>query len=118
MKITLLINSCASRKARAGLLELMSTPVPKRSLEVTSQLTDEEWEKIIHANPTAVFVCMRAALRIMEPKKYDKIINISSIAGVSGLSFHSPHYSASKAGVIGLTRSVGGLKVGHFNGDF
>jgi NAD(P)-dependent dehydrogenase (short-subunit alcohol dehydrogenase family) len=33
--------------------------------------------------------------------------NISSIAGVSGLSFHSPDYSASKAGVIGLTRSVG-----------
>ena len=47
----------------------MTTSVPKHSLEVTSHLTDEEWEKIIHVNLTGVFICMRAALRIMEPKK-------------------------------------------------
>jgi 3-oxoacyl-[acyl-carrier protein] reductase len=112
--LDILVNNAAitpggdkSRQARAEFLELMSTPVQKHSLEVTSHLTDEEWEKIIHVNLTGVFICMRAALRIMEPKKYGKIVNISSIAGVSGLSFHSPHYSASKAGVIGLTRSVG-----------
>ena len=49
---------------------------------------------------------MREALKIMEAKKYGKIINIASIAAVSGMSFHSPHYLASKAGVVGLTRSV------------
>lgn len=100
-------SSDASRKARAGFLELMTTPVPKHSLGVTKSLSDDEWARIIAVNLTGVFYCMREALKIMESKRYGKIINISSIAGVSGLSFHSPHYSASKAGVVGLTRSVG-----------
>jgi 3-oxoacyl-[acyl-carrier protein] reductase len=99
-------SSDASRKARAGFLELMTTSIPKHSLEVTKNLSDEEWGRIISVNLTGVFYCMREALKIMEAKRYGKIINISSIAGVSGLSFHSPHYSASKAGVVGLTRSV------------
>ena len=99
-------SSDASRKARAEFLELVSTPVPKRSLGVTKNLSDEEWARLISVNLTGVFYCMREALKIMEAKGYGKIINISSIAGVSGMSFHSPHYSASKAGVVGLTRSV------------
>jgi len=100
-------SSDTSRKARAGFLQLMTTAIPKHSLEVTKNISDEEWGRIISVNLTGVFYCMREALKIMEAKKYGKIINISSIAGVSGLSFHSPHYSASKAGVVGLTRSVG-----------
>lgn len=100
-------SSDASRKARSGFLQLMTTAVPKHSLEVTKNISDEEWGRIISVNLTGVFHCMREALKVMESKHYGKIINISSIAGVSGLSFHSPHYSASKAGVIGLTRSVG-----------
>jgi 3-oxoacyl-[acyl-carrier protein] reductase len=42
----------------------------------------------------------------MEEKKYGKIINIASTAGISGLSFHSPHYSASKGGIVAFTKSV------------
>ena len=99
-------SSDAARQARAGFLELMSTPVPKRSLEVTKNLSDEEWNRLISVNLTGVFYCTREALKIMETKRHGKIINIASIAGVSGLSFHSPHYSASKAGVVGFTRSV------------
>ncbi|OBA88273.1 short-chain dehydrogenase, partial [Mycobacteriaceae bacterium 1482268.1] len=99
-------SSDAARQARAEFLEMVSTPVPKRSLGVTKNLSDEEWARLINVNLTGVFYCMREALKIMEAKGYGKIINISSIAGVSGMSFHSPHYSASKAGVVGLTRSV------------
>lgn len=99
-------SSDASRQARAAFLEMVSTPVSKHSLGVTKNLSDEEWARLINVNLTGVFYCMREALKIMEAKGYGKIINISSIAGVSGMSFHSPHYSASKAGVVGLTRSV------------
>ncbi len=111
--LDILVNNAAitpagdrARKARRQFLELMSTPIDKYSLELTQNLTDEEWDRIISVNLTGVFHCTRAALKIMEPNHYGKIINISSIAGVSGLSFHSPHYSASKAGVVGFTRSV------------
>jgi 3-oxoacyl-[acyl-carrier protein] reductase len=44
---------------------------------------------------------------MMEPRGYGKIVNIASVAGISGLSCHSPHYSASKGGVVALTKAVG-----------
>jgi 3-oxoacyl-[acyl-carrier protein] reductase len=99
-------SSDASRKARAAFLEMVSTPIEKHSLEITKNIDDAEWNRIINVNLTGVFYCTREALKIMEAKKYGKIVNIASIAAVSGMSFHSPHYSASKAGVVGFTRSV------------
>ncbi|MCK1278352.1 3-oxoacyl-ACP reductase FabG [Bradyrhizobium sp. 61] len=99
-------SSDASRKARAAFLEMISTPIEKHSLEITKNIDDAEWNRIINVNLTGVFYCTREALKIMEAKKYGKIVNIASIAAVSGMSFHSPHYSASKAGVVGFTRSV------------
>jgi 3-oxoacyl-[acyl-carrier protein] reductase len=99
-------SSDASRKARAAFLEMVSTPIAKHSLEITKNIDDAEWARIINVNLTGVFYCTREALKIMEAKKYGKIVSIASIAAVSGMSFHSPHYSASKAGVVGFTRSV------------
>ena len=54
----------------------------------------------------AIVLLDSAALRIMEPRGYGKIVNIGSIAGISGQSFHSPHYSASKGGLMTLTKNV------------
>ena len=99
-------SSDASRKARAAFLEMVSTPIAKHSLEITKNIDDAEWARIINVNLTGVFYCTREALKIMEARKYGKIVSIASIAAVSGMSFHSPHYSASKAGVVGFTRSV------------
>jgi 3-oxoacyl-[acyl-carrier protein] reductase len=93
--------------ARLGFLELMTTPAPKRSLAVTREMEDEDWLRMISVNLNGVFYCTREALGIMEPKGCGKIVNIASIAGMSGISFHSPHYSASKGGVIAFTKSVG-----------
>jgi 3-oxoacyl-[acyl-carrier protein] reductase len=42
----------------------------------------------------------------MEPQKYGRIINVASLSGMSGLSAHSPHYSATKGAVIAFTKSV------------
>ena len=81
-------------------------PVARRSLGIVSSLSDDDWLKWWDVNMHGVFYCTRAALRHMEPQKYGKIINIASVAGLGAGSMHSPGYSATKAGVISLTRTT------------
>jgi 3-oxoacyl-[acyl-carrier protein] reductase len=95
-----------SARARAEFMRLATTPVPKRSLRVTSTMSDERWLRMINTNLNGLFYCTRAALRIMEAKGYGKIVNVGSVAGISGMSAHSPHYSASKGGMVAFTKSV------------
>ncbi|MFO1291959.1 MAG: SDR family oxidoreductase [Rubrivivax sp.] len=99
-------SDAAGAQARRAYLDLTTTTAPKRSLGVTRAMSDETWLATMAVNLNGVFFCTREALALMEPRGYGKIVNIASIAGISGLSFHSPHYSASKGGVVALTRSV------------
>jgi 3-hydroxybutyrate dehydrogenase len=66
---------------------------------------DELWQRHIAINLTGTFYCMRAALPAMIERGWGRIINIASIAGKTGAPYISA-YSASKHGVLGLTRSV------------
>jgi 3-oxoacyl-[acyl-carrier protein] reductase len=84
----------------------LTTPQPRQSLEFTSEISDEEWLRWWAVNVHGVFYCTREALRLMQPQKYGRIINIASLSGMSGLSAHSPHYSATKGAVIAFTKSV------------
>ncbi|MER6945316.1 SDR family oxidoreductase [Nonomuraea sp. NPDC000554] len=83
-----------------------TTPMPRRSLGITSGLSDEDWLKWWDVNVHGTFYCTREALRFMEPQNDGKIINIASIAGISAASTHSPGYSASKAAVANFTKTV------------
>ena len=76
------------------------------SLRITSEITDEEWLRYWRVNVHGVFYCTREALKLMEPQRYGRIVNIASIAGISARSAHSPHYSATKGAVVAFTRSV------------
>jgi len=69
------------------------------------RMSDEEFDQVIAVNLRSVFVSCRAALRPMMRGKWGRIINISSVAGVVG-NFGQTNYAASKAGVIGLTKSI------------
>jgi 3-oxoacyl-[acyl-carrier protein] reductase len=69
-------------------------------------LSDKDWLKWWDVNMHGVFWCTRAALRLMEPRRWGRIVNIASIAGLGAASMHSPGYSATKAGVISLTRTT------------
>lgn len=84
----------------------LTTPVPRQSLEFTRNITDDEWHRWWGVNVHGVFYCTREALKLMEPQKYGRIINIASLSGMSGLSAHSPHYSATKGAVIAFTKAV------------
>lgn len=68
-------------------------------------MSDEEWDTVIATNLTSCFVCCRAAANIMRRAKYGRIINMASISGLIGNAGQT-NYSASKAGMIGLTRSL------------
>jgi len=66
----------------------------------------EEWKKVIELNLDAVFYCCKAVVPFMEKNNYGRIVNIASIAGKEG-NPNASAYSTSKAGVIGLTKSLG-----------
>ena len=68
-------------------------------------LKDEDWLSVLDLNLTAVFYCCRAVIRHMRKQKWGRIINVASIAGKEGNPNMIP-YSASKAGVIGLTKAL------------
>lgn len=69
------------------------------------RMSDEEWEKLIKTNLNSAFYCSRAALRPMMKNRFGRIINISSVVGISGNAGQA-HYAASKSGLIGLTLSM------------
>ena len=66
----------------------------------------EEWNKVIDLNLNAVFYCCKTVVPFMIKNKYGRIVNIASIAGKEG-NPNASAYSTSKAGVIGLTKSLG-----------
>lgn len=68
-------------------------------------ITLEQWNKMISINLTGTFLCCREVIKKMIEQEYGKIINISSISGVTGRAV-GVDYSATKSGVIGITRTL------------
>jgi 3-oxoacyl-[acyl-carrier protein] reductase len=69
------------------------------------RMKDEDWSAVLDVNLTASFRLARAAMRGMMKKRWGRIINITSVVGVTGNPGQA-NYVASKAGVIGLTKSL------------
>ena len=69
------------------------------------RMKPEDWQAVIDLNLTGVFLCTRAASKIMLKQRYGRIINITSVAGQMGNPGQA-NYSAAKAGVIGFTKTV------------
>ena len=72
----------------------------------TVDVPDDEWRRVFAINCDGTFFCNRAALRAMVPHGYGRIVNVASIAGKEGNPMAAA-YSASKAAVIGMTKSFG-----------
>lgn len=69
-------------------------------------VSPEEWEKVLRVNLTGPFLCTKAVLPVMKEHHFGRIVNISSSAGRSVSTLGGIHYTASKAGLLGLTRAV------------
>ncbi len=69
------------------------------------RMSDDEWDDVINTNLRGAFLFSRAASRHMMRSRYGRIINMSSVSGIIGNAGQT-NYSASKAGLIGLTRSL------------
>jgi 3-oxoacyl-[acyl-carrier protein] reductase len=72
---------------------------------VIVRLKDDDWDAVLDANLKGAFVAIRAASRGMMKRRWGRIINITSVVGLTGNRGQS-NYAASKAGLIGLTKSV------------
>ena len=72
----------------------------------------DEWRKVMRINLDGPFICCKAIVPSMVKQNYGRIVNIASIAGKEG-NPNAAHYSASKAGLIALTKSLGKELAGH-----
>ncbi|MDB1135774.1 3-oxoacyl-[acyl-carrier-protein] reductase [Candidatus Anaplasma sp. TIGMIC] len=73
--------------------------------KLSLRITDEDWDKVIAVNLTSVFKINRNACKAMLKNKFGRIINISSVVGISG-NVGQANYSASKAGIIGMSKTL------------
>ena len=72
---------------------------------LSMRLTDEDWQKVLDVNLGAAFRLSRAVLRGMMQRRWGRIVNITSIVGVTGNAGQA-NYAASKAGMIGMSKSI------------
>lgn len=92
-------------EAAFGTLDILVNNAGLTKDNVIMRLKDEDWDSVIDANLRGAFASIRAATRGMMKRRSGRIINISSVVGVIGNRGQS-NYAASKAGLIGLTKSV------------
>jgi 3-oxoacyl-[acyl-carrier protein] reductase len=93
--------------ARCGTVDILVNGAGGfHQLAPITEITDEEWDRVITINLTTAFYCSRASARVMIEKGHGRIISISSGAGISP-NPHAPSYvpyGAGKAGLLGMTR--------------
>lgn len=100
------ITECIDAVAdRHGRLDILVNNAGMTRDNLLLRMTDEEFDDVIRVNLRSVFIASRAALRPMMRKKWGRIINISSVAGVIGNSGQT-NYAAAKSGLCGFTKSL------------
>lgn len=87
-----------------GRLDVIINVAGVGSFDTFIDTPDENWDKVIAVNLTGTFLCCREAAKVMTKQGSGSIINVSSTAALTGEG--PSHYCASKAGVMGLTRSI------------
>jgi NAD(P)-dependent dehydrogenase (short-subunit alcohol dehydrogenase family) len=92
--------------AKFGRIDILVNLAGVTGLTARVEDTDlSEWERVMAINLTGTFLTCKIVVRAMRARGYGRIVNVSSIAGKEG-NPHQAAYSASKAGVIGLTKSI------------
>jgi len=90
---------------RAGRIDVLVNNAGITKDNLLMRMKPQEWNAVLDINLTGTFLCMKAATRTMMKQRYGRIINLASVVGVTGNTGQA-NYSASKAGVIGLTKTA------------
>lgn len=104
-------NSAAAREhiediaTRYGRLDVLVNNAGLIRDNLSVRLSDEDWHEVLEANLFSVFACTRVAAKIMMKQRRGRIVNLSSVVAFSGNAGQA-NYCASKAGIVGLTRSL------------
>jgi len=91
--------------AEYGRLDILVNNAGINRDRLVMRMSDEEWEDVLQVNLTGVFLCTRAVLKPMMKQRWGRIINMTSVVGLTGNAGQA-NYAAAKAGIIGFTRSV------------
>ena len=102
------VSDAASARAlveEAGELDVLVNNAGVTRDGVLARMSDDDWREVIDTNLSSVFYTCRAAARSMMKRRAGAIVNVSSIVGIHG-NFGQTNYAASKAGIIGFTKSL------------
>jgi 3-oxoacyl-[acyl-carrier protein] reductase len=102
-----------SAEKRFGALDVLVNNAGITKDDLLVRLTEQDWDAVVDTNLKGPFLCIRAASKTMSKQHNGHIINIASICGVQGREGQA-NYSASKAGLIGLTKACA-RELGRFN---
>jgi len=92
-------------RRRLGTVDLLVNNAGAASSAPLRKLALSEWERVLAVNATGTFLCTREFVPEMVERKWGRVVNVASIAGLEGAKYVS-HYSAAKHAVVGFTRSV------------
>jgi 3-oxoacyl-[acyl-carrier protein] reductase len=91
-------------ESQLGPIDVLVNNAGKILIQPVDQMREEDWNEMIAVNLTSCFLMTQAVLPAMRARRWGRIINMTSVAAQAGSAF-GVHYAASKAGMIGLTRS-------------
>jgi len=94
-----------NRKSEAIVMELLSGQGAQTHLDITQNLSDESWRRMLAVHLDGTFFCTREALRRRSRENRAAIVTLSSVAALTGLEV-VPHYSAAKGAILAFTRAV------------
>ncbi len=97
--------SAAALVEEAGELDILVNNAGVTRDGLLVRMSDEDWDTVIDTNLASVFYTCRAAVRGMMKRRSGAVVNISSIVGIHG-NWGQTNYAASKAGIIGFTKSL------------
>lgn len=95
----------AMAKAHGGEIEILVNNAGITGDGLAMRMRDEDWERVLDTNLTGSFRCARALMRPMARRRWGRIVNVASVVGLSGNPGQA-NYAASKAGLIGLTKTL------------